>query len=243
MVNENENKTEPSSSSVSVVSKSSENTTKVDGGSDCSLKKESESRRSSLISTVATIKNNFLKKGKPLEIWHQFMLNKVLYNKDYTYIDRIFCCIEYRTMVKREQIFYAVIFLLIAFVLLQNFDPLLCAIVSCLYPAYETTRSLTMNKNGAHEQCKHWLIYWIVFSFFTLQDYYTEWLTKLFSPLLLLKVMLFLMLLALPKTGIAELCHYNIVVPMLSVVNNAFVKYNQQSSDAANVSKTEENDQ
>uniref|UniRef100_A0A8R1XY07 Receptor expression-enhancing protein n=1 Tax=Onchocerca volvulus TaxID=6282 RepID=A0A8R1XY07_ONCVO len=227
MVNENENKTEPSSSSVSVVSKSSENTTKVDGGSDCSLKKESESRRSSLISTVATIKNNFLKKGKPLEIWHQFMLTKVLYNKDYTYIDRIFCCIEYRTMVKREQIFYAVIFLLIAFVLLQNFDPLLCAIVSCLYPAYETTRSLTMNKSGAHEQCKHWLIYWIVFSFFTLQDYYTEWLTKLFSPLLLLKVMLFLMLLALPKTGIAELCHYNIVVPMLSVVNNAFVKYNQ----------------
>uniref|UniRef100_A0A915PNH3 Receptor expression-enhancing protein n=1 Tax=Setaria digitata TaxID=48799 RepID=A0A915PNH3_9BILA len=127
-------------------------------------------------------------------------------------------------------IFYAAVFFLFAFVLLQNFDPLLCAIVSCLYPAYETTRSLSARKNSSHKQRKHWLIYWIVFSFFTLQDYYTEWLTKLFSPFLLLK-MLFLMLLALPQTGVAELCHYNIVVPMLSVVKDAFVKYNHVGVD------------
>lgn len=51
-------------------------------------------------------------------------------------------------------------------------------------------QSLTTHKNNLRKQREHWLIYWIVFSFFTLQDYYTEWLTKLFSPFLLLKVVI-----------------------------------------------------
>ncbi|KAM3717291.1 Receptor expression-enhancing protein [Dirofilaria immitis] len=172
------------------------------------------------------------------------MLDKVLYSKDYTFMDRAFCCIEHKTMIRREQIFYAAIFLLIALLLVQNFDPLLCAVVSCLYPAYETTKSLTMRSNEEYKQRKHWLIYWIVFSFVTLQDYYMEWLTKLFSPLFLLK-MLFLMLLALPQTGVAELCYCDIVVPVLSIVNNAFLKYNWQSNNVTHVTAngSKENDQ
>ncbi|MCP9264834.1 Receptor expression-enhancing protein [Dirofilaria immitis] len=146
------------------------------------------------------------------------MLDKVLYSKDYTFMDRAFCCIEHKTMIRREQIFYAAIFLLIALLLVQNFDPLLCAVVSCLYPAYETTKSLTMRSNEEYKQRKHWLIYWI---------------------------MLFLMLLALPQTGVAELCYCDIVVPVLSIVNNAFLKYNWQSNNVTHVTAngSKENDQ
>ncbi|VDK70137.1 unnamed protein product [Litomosoides sigmodontis] len=235
MEDKEENETESSNSSDNSTSKAnrrrydvaSEQTSVV---AEESEERESESLQNSLVNIIATVQNDFLKKGKTLETWHQFVLNKILYNKDYNYINETFCFIERKTMVKREQIFYAVMFLLFALVLLQNFDPLLCAVVSCLYPAYESTRSLTVHKNKARKQREHWLIYWIVFGFLTLQDYYTEWLTKLFSPLLLLKVeesdyeihMLFLMLLALPQTGIAELCYYNVVVPILSVVNDTF---------------------
>ncbi|VDN84049.1 unnamed protein product [Brugia pahangi] len=216
------------SSTVSKVSMSSRNSTaymnELEEQSDHSSER---ALQSSVVDIVVTIQNNFFKKGKPLKIWHQYLLNKILYNKNYVYMDKVFCFVESKTTVRREQIFYAIIFLLIAFVLLENFDPLLCSIVSCLYPAYETTRSLTVHKNKARKQREHWLIYWIVFSFFTLQDYYTEWLTKIFSPLLLLK-MLFLMLLALPQTGMAKLCYHNVVVPVLSIINDAFIKYNRK---------------
>ncbi|EFO28453.1 hypothetical protein LOAG_00049 [Loa loa] len=233
MAEKDAEKTESSSSAASTVSKktrsshnSSVHMNESDEESDHSSERESGSLRSSLVNTLATIQNNIFKKGKPLEAWHQFLLSKIIYNKDYTYMDKAFRFMECKTMVRREQIFYAGLFLLVAFVLLQNFDPLLCTTVSCIYPAYETTRSLTIHKNKARKQREHWLIYWIVFSFFTLQDYHSEWLTMLLSPFLLLK-MLFLMLLALPQTGMAELCYYNIVVPMLSVINDTFVKYNR----------------
>ncbi|CAG9532449.1 unnamed protein product [Cercopithifilaria johnstoni] len=240
MADKDENKTESSSSSASNVSKTSSShiaskqTNDVEEKSVHSSERESESLENSLVNTIATIQNNFFKKGKSLKTWHQFLLNKILYNNDYIHMNEAFCFIERKIMIRREQIFYAILFLLAAFVLLQNFDPLLCTTVSCFYPAYETTRSLTIHKNKARKQRKHWLIYWIVFAFFTLQDYYIEWLTKFFSPLLLLK-MLFLMLLALPNAGIAELCYYNIVVPMLSVVNDTFVKYNRRNSGVVDV--------
>ncbi|KAL3985351.1 TB2/DP1 HVA22 family protein [Acanthocheilonema viteae] len=236
MMNKEEKKTESSSSSLCKTSENSSQNERndVEDESDDSSEGASESLRNSLVNTIATIQNNFFKEGKSLEAWHQFLFNKILYNKDYIHINEAFCFIERKIVIKREQIFYTAIFLLVAFVLLQNFDPLLCAIVSCFYPAYETTRSLTIHKNKARKQREHWLIYWIVFAFFILQDYYTEWLTQFFSPFLLLK-MLFLMLLALPQTGVAELCYYNIVVPMLSILNDTFVKYNRRNSDVANL--------
>ncbi|VDM11712.1 unnamed protein product [Wuchereria bancrofti] len=255
MAEKDKSETELSNSSASTVSKismSSENSTaymnELEEESDHSSERALGNLQSCLVGIVITIQNSFFKKGKPLEIWHQYLINKILYNKNYVYLDKVFCFIESKTTVRREQIFYAIIFLLIAFVLLENFDPLLCSIVSCLYPAYETTRSLTVHKNKGRKRREHWLIYWIVFSFFTLQDYYTEWLTKFFSPLLLLK-MLFLMLLALPQTGLAKLCYHNVVVPILSIVNDAFVKYNRKYlfSDiegiTGNASETEKNDQ
>ncbi|VDN17434.1 unnamed protein product [Gongylonema pulchrum] len=51
----------------------------------------------------------------------------------------------------------------------------------------EQVQCLSAHKRGMRKRRKHWLIYWTVFSFFTLQDYYTECLTRLFPPLLLLK--------------------------------------------------------
>ncbi|VBB25847.1 unnamed protein product [Acanthocheilonema viteae] len=199
MMNKEEKKTESSSSSLCKTSENSSQNERndVEDESDDSSEGASESLRNSLVNTIATIQNNFFKEGKSLEAWHQFLFNKILYNKDYIHINEAFCFIERKIVIKREQ-------------------------------------SLTIHKNKARKQREHWLIYWIVFAFFILQDYYTEWLTQFFSPFLLLK-MLFLMLLALPQTGVAELCYYNIVVPMLSILNDTFVKYNRRNSDVANL--------
>lgn len=111
MADKNEDKTESSSSSSSTVSKTSGSNhdplahrNEIDEESDHSSERESQSLRNSLVNTVATIQNNFFKEGKVLETWHQFLLNKVLYNKDYTFVDESFCFIEHKTMVKREQV-------------------------------------------------------------------------------------------------------------------------------------------
>uniref|UniRef100_A0A158Q781 Receptor expression-enhancing protein n=1 Tax=Elaeophora elaphi TaxID=1147741 RepID=A0A158Q781_9BILA len=217
MMDKEEKKTESPDSSINETSRSneddasSEESIDVKKESDGCFERESESMRSSLMDTIATIQI----------IIYQFFIFS---------IKKI-----------SLQIFYAILFLLLAFILLQNFDPLLCTTVSCFYPAYETTRCLNIHKNRARKKREHWLIYWIVLSFFTLQDYYTEWLTRLFTPLLLLK-MLFMMLLALPQTGIAELCYYNIVVPTLSIVNDTFVKYNRVCFLINSVKRNKEED-
>ncbi|VDM44824.1 unnamed protein product [Toxocara canis] len=41
---------------------------------------------------------------------------------------------------------------------------------------------------GVPGEREHWLTYWTVFAFFTLQDYYSGWLTASFPPFYLLKV-------------------------------------------------------
>uniref|UniRef100_A0A0M3I0F6 Receptor expression-enhancing protein n=1 Tax=Ascaris lumbricoides TaxID=6252 RepID=A0A0M3I0F6_ASCLU len=78
---------------------------------------------------------------------------------------------------------------------------------------------------GVPGEREHWLTYWTVFAFFTLQDYYSGWLTANFPPFYLLK-MLFLVLLALPTSGVSEKCFYLVVSPILSKLDDTFTRYN-----------------
>lgn len=107
MEDKEKNETESSSSSNNSMSKASRRI--YDDASEqtsvvAEEELESESLQNSLVNTIATIQNNFFKKGRTLETWHQFMLNKILYNKDYIYMDETFCFIERKTMVRREQV-------------------------------------------------------------------------------------------------------------------------------------------
>ncbi|VDN05265.1 unnamed protein product [Thelazia callipaeda] len=72
--------------------------------SDLSSDESSESPRSRLIKSVTSVKENIVRVTKPLEKWHQYILNSVLYNKEFVYVDKVFCWIQQKSRLKREQV-------------------------------------------------------------------------------------------------------------------------------------------
>ncbi|KHN82858.1 Receptor expression-enhancing protein 5 [Toxocara canis] len=167
----------------------------------------------------------------PFKEWHPYFM-EALYQPRWQWIDSFFKWLQEKCCVRREQIFYSVIFSTIALIILQNFDPFICSLVSYFYPAYATTKALGKKRRiGVPGEREHWLTYWTVFAFFTLQDYYSGWLTASFPPFYLLK-MLFLVLLALPTSGVSEKCYYLVVAPLLSKIDDAFIKYNVERTES-----------
>ncbi|VDK55990.1 unnamed protein product [Anisakis simplex] len=138
----------------------------------------------------------------PFREWHPYFM-KNLYNPKWRWIDDIFNWIQIHFYVRREQV-------------KRHMQQ----------PSRNCFQALGKKRRvGIPGEREHWLAYWTVFSFFTLQDYYSGWLTANFPPFYLLK-MLFLVLLALPTSGVSEKCYYRFVCPLLSKLDDTFNKYN-----------------
>ncbi|KAF1630765.1 UNVERIFIED_CONTAM: Receptor expression-enhancing protein 6, partial [Eudyptes robustus] len=92
------------------------------------------------------------------------------------------------------------------------FASIICNFVGFAYPAYHSVKAL---RTEAVEDDRKWLIYWTVFAFFSLVDFFANRILSYFPAYWLAKVV-FLVYLYLPQTNGALYLYENYVDKIVS---------------------------
>ncbi|CAD5216288.1 unnamed protein product [Bursaphelenchus okinawaensis] len=123
---------------------------------------------------------------------------------------------ESKTNIKREYAAYGLIAFISLYFMIGAFASLICNFVGFAYPAYHSVKSL---RTASYDDDRKWLVYWTVFAFFSLVDFFANCILSYFPAYWLAKVV-FLVYLYLPQTNGAVYLYENYVDKIVSRFDN-----------------------
>ncbi|KAI6217385.1 Receptor expression-enhancing protein [Aphelenchoides fujianensis] len=132
---------------------------------------------------------------------------------------------EKNTNLKREQLAYAFLGLTAVYFIVGQFAQIIVNVVGFAYPAYQSVKAI---RTPTTEDDTKWLTYWTVFAFFSLVDYFANWVLCYF-PLYWLAKILFLLYLYLPYTNGAVLLYANFLDGFITSCENSFHNHQQKA--------------
>ncbi|KJH49611.1 TB2/DP1, HVA22 family [Dictyocaulus viviparus] len=142
--------------------------------------------------------------------------NDQLYDKNkHALLENILSIAEEKTNIRREKLVYGVIIALIVYIIVGALVQFLSNVVGFVYPAW---RSIKAVRSLDKEDDTQWLIYWIVFSSFSILDFSV--FTTL--PFYWLFKIAFLMYLYLPMFNGATIIYHAFVDPTCTFVESYF---------------------
>ncbi|KAH7723178.1 TB2/DP1 proteinHVA22 family protein [Aphelenchoides avenae] len=151
----------------------------------------------------------------------QVHLLKILYADDqHPLVKNAVAAVEATTNVKRERLFYGFTGALAVYLVIGALAQLVCNLIGFAYPAYASIRAVRTDAKDDHTQ---WLVYWVVFSAFSLIDFVTAHML-LYFPYWLCKAV-FLLYLALPQTRGAIKLYNNVLDPTCDKVEALAASY------------------
>ncbi|CAJ0931221.1 unnamed protein product, partial [Mesorhabditis belari] len=118
-----------------------------------------------------------------------------------------------KTGVKREQASYGLFVLLGLYLIFGSLAQFVCNLIGFAYPAYASVKAI---RTAAKDDDTQWLIYWTVFAFFSLIDFFTGALLKWFPFYYVVKT-IFLIYLSLPQTQGALYLYNKIIDPAITL--------------------------
>ncbi|KAI6177504.1 Receptor expression-enhancing protein [Aphelenchoides bicaudatus] len=137
-----------------------------------------------------------------------------------TYLEQF----ELSTGLRREQLAYGAIGIFAFYCIIGSFAQIICNAIGFGYPAYASVKAIrTANK----EDDTKWLIYWTVFAFFSLIDFFAGTIMHWFPAYWLAKI-LFLLYLYLPQTNGALYLYENYVDDFITCLDAHLFKDKKQ---------------
>ncbi|CAJ0964077.1 unnamed protein product, partial [Mesorhabditis belari] len=139
-----------------------------------------------------------------------------------------------KTGVKREQVSYGLFVLLGLYLVFGARAQFVCNLIGFVYPAYATVKTI---RTEAKDDDTQWLIYWTVFAFFSLIDFFTGAFLKWFPVYYVVKA-IFLIHLSLPQTQGALYLYNKIIDPAITLFDKCLnVRLSGESAEAMGKAK------
>ncbi|KAK6109132.1 TB2/DP1 HVA22 family protein [Brugia pahangi] len=151
----------------------------------------------------------------------KMIFHNILYPKDNKAVDQAFQQLEQKTHLEREKIAYAVIALAGLYMVFGAFARLVCNFIGFAYPAYASVKAI---RTAQKDDDTHWLIYWTVFSAFSLIDFFAELILCYFPVYWIIKA-LFMLYLYLPQTYGAIVLYNRFLDPAITKVDALLKQY------------------
>uniref|UniRef100_A0A0R3RSW2 Receptor expression-enhancing protein n=1 Tax=Elaeophora elaphi TaxID=1147741 RepID=A0A0R3RSW2_9BILA len=111
-------------------------------------------------------------------------LKSVLYDKNNIQLNKVLSLMEEKTQLPREQLAYGMMGLVAVYLVIGSLAQLVCNLIGFGYPAYASVKAIRTEQK---EDDTQWLIYWTVFAFYSLIDFFADaimhvvplyWITK-----------------------------------------------------------------
>uniref|UniRef100_A0AC34FFV1 Receptor expression-enhancing protein n=1 Tax=Panagrolaimus sp. ES5 TaxID=591445 RepID=A0AC34FFV1_9BILA len=148
-------------------------------------------------------------------------LMKALYHSNNATLERSFGKIEASCGIKREQLVYGGAAILGLYLIFGSFAQLICNLIGFAYPAYASVKAVrTENKDDDTQ----WLIYWCVFSCFSIADFFACFIMS-YIPIYWIAKVIFLLYLALPQTKGAIRLYVKYVNPAITKIDALLANY------------------
>ncbi|VBB31135.1 unnamed protein product, partial [Acanthocheilonema viteae] len=139
-------------------------------------------------------------------------LKSVLYDKNNTQLDKVLSLMEAKTQLPREQLAYGMMGLIAIYLIIGSLAQLVCNLIGFGYPAYASVKAIRTEQK---EDDTQWLIYWTVFAFYSLIDFFAE---------AIMHVVIFLLYLSLPQTYGAQIIYEKYIDPLIAGIEKTFNK-------------------
>jgi receptor expression-enhancing protein 5/6 len=148
----------------------------------------------------------------------QATLMRALYDEQGGKVVELLRQVEAKTNVKREQIVYGFGGLLVFYMVFGYFAQLVCNTIGFAYPAYESVKAI---RTETKDDDTKWLTYWTVFAVFSLFDFFSDSIMRVFPFYWLVKCA-FLLYLYLPQFNGAERLYRDVVNPVVTKLEVMF---------------------
>ncbi|GMT00337.1 hypothetical protein PENTCL1PPCAC_22511, partial [Pristionchus entomophagus] len=165
---------------------------------------------------VASTTDPSFKPGKFSTPTVQQSLTAFLYDSHGPSIDNFLSDTEKKTGMKREQLFFFSVAIISLYLIFGDLAHTVGNLIGVVYPSYISVKAIRSDEKTDDTK---WLIYWTVFGFFSLIDFFAEAIMRTFPIYFLFKV-LFLMYLFMPQTEGAEILYTNYVDPAVTNFDN-----------------------
>uniref|UniRef100_A0A7E4VSG8 Receptor expression-enhancing protein n=1 Tax=Panagrellus redivivus TaxID=6233 RepID=A0A7E4VSG8_PANRE len=150
---------------------------------------------------------------------------KGLYNTGNPILEQQIVKAEQATGAKREHMAYGVLGVLGVYLIFGSLAQLVCNLIGFGYPAHMSVKAV---RTEGKDDDTQWLIYWTVFAFFSLLDFFAEGIMSFF-PIYWLAKALFLLYCALPQTRGAIKLYAKVVEPAMLKLDAVIEKYTKSA--------------
>ncbi|CAG9539886.1 unnamed protein product [Cercopithifilaria johnstoni] len=147
-------------------------------------------------------------------------LKNILYDKNNMQLDKVLSLFEAKTQLPREQLAYGLMGLIAIYLIIGSLAQLLCNLIGFGYPAYASVKAIRTEQK---DDDTHWLIYWTVFAFYSLIDFFAEAIMHVVPLYWLIKV-IFLLYLYLPQTYGAQVIYEKYIDSLIAGIEKVFNK-------------------
>uniref|UniRef100_A0A915PML8 Receptor expression-enhancing protein n=1 Tax=Setaria digitata TaxID=48799 RepID=A0A915PML8_9BILA len=147
-------------------------------------------------------------------------LKALLYDKNNVQLDKVLSLLEAKTQLPREQLAYGLMSLVAVYLIIGSLAQLVCNLIGFGYPAYASVKAIRTEQKDDDTQ---WLIYWTVFAFYSLIDFFAEAIMHVIPLYWIIKVV-FLLYLYLPQTYGAQVIYEKYLDPMIAGIEKALNK-------------------
>ncbi|VDO27685.1 unnamed protein product [Onchocerca flexuosa] len=138
-------------------------------------------------------------------------LKTVLYDKSNLQLNKVLSLLEAKTQMPREQITYGLMGLLGIYLIFGSLAQLVCNLIGFGYPAYASVKAI---RTAQKDDDTQWLIYWTVFAFYSLMDFFADSIMRV----------IFLLYLYLPQTYGAQIIYEKYLDPLIAGIEKALYK-------------------
>ncbi|VDN07896.1 unnamed protein product [Thelazia callipaeda] len=136
----------------------------------------------------------------------------LLYDKNNVQIDKLLSQFEEKAQVPREQLVYGIMGLVAIYLVFGSLAQLICNLIGFGYPAYATIKAI---RKDQREDDTQWLVYWTIFAFYSLIDFFAEAIMRVLPIYWITKVII-LLYLHLPQTYGAQIFYEKCLNPLLA---------------------------
>ncbi|CAJ0567852.1 unnamed protein product, partial [Mesorhabditis spiculigera] len=171
----------------------------------------------------------------PLELFglqvptHSDLITFLYEPKGETY-DKACKALEANTGLKREQAAYGLFAVLGLYLIFGALAQFVCNLIGFAYPAYASVKAI---RTSSKDDDTQWLIYWTVFAFFSIIDFFTDGILSIFPFYFVVKV-LFLLYLYLPQTRGASYLYTRFIDPAITEFDKWLAKQGSAQGSASN---------